>query len=204
MYNNVLIFENFVSKDSEILRVISGYAKGRKLLTPPNMDTRPTSDRVKEAVFSIIQNHIMGSTFLDLFSGTGQIGIEALSRGASDCVFVDNSKESIAIINKNIEAASQVIPDINCKVLCADIADAIPKLKKAGLFNIIFMDPPYDSDLVEKALINIYDSNILHPDGFVIIEKPESKDINIPNMFNILNQKKYGSTSILIVKTEDV
>ena len=124
------------------MRVITGTARGRKLREPSGMDIRPTTDVVKEAVFNIIQFDIEGRRVLDLFAGTGQLGIEALSRGAADCVFVDESREAVSIVKENLA---------KCRFTAKVVqTDSIGYLRGAGKFDMIFLDPPYDSDMLDR------------------------------------------------------
>lgn len=181
------------------MRVISGLAKGHKLLSPTGLETRPTTDRIKEAVFSIIHNDLYGVSFLDLFSGTGAIGIEALSRGAKSCTFVDKSKSSTEIINKNINQVSKSIKNPNCKVLNLNVYDALDNLKN-NKFDIIFMDPPYNENIINNVLKIIFKNNFLSSNGFIIIE--QSKDSPLPDEenLNIIKVKNYGLTTIIFMK----
>ena len=181
------------------LRVISGSARGHKLVSPTGLNIRPTTDRVKEAVFSMMQEDIMGSDFLDLFSGTGAIGIEALSRGAKSCTFVDSSRESIEVIDKNIKHVSKAIENLNYKILSQDICVAVNSLKSKS-FDIIFMDPPYDKEVIDGVLKNIFDNDILKEDGFIVIEQSKNKNLPSENEFKIFKTKNYGLTTIIIMK----
>ena len=132
------------------MRVISGKARGLKLNTPKNEDVRPTTDRVKESLFNMINSYIMESEVLDLFAGTGSLGIECLSRGAKSCTFVDISKESIDIVKSNIKKARVESESI---ILNLDFKTAIDKLKlQNSKFDIIFMDPPYYKNMFIEAL----------------------------------------------------
>lgn len=126
------------------MRVITGTARGRKLRTPENYDIRPTTDVVKEAIFNIVQFDVEGRRVLDLFAGTGQLGIEALSRGAASCVFIDSDKAAAAIVRDNLKACG-----LEGQVLQAD---AIGYLDSCGKFDLIFIDPPYDSGLYDGVL----------------------------------------------------
>lgn len=144
------------------MRVISGEYRGRRLLEPAGRDVRPTTDQVKEAVFNIIQFDIEGRRALDLFAGTGQMGIEALSRGARECVFVDSSRESLRLVRENLHrcgAAAQIIQ-----------SDAIGYLRRRERFDLIFIDPPYDSDLAEQAVEAVKEFDILSKGGIMIVE----------------------------------
>ena len=126
------------------MRVITGTARGRKLLEPSGMDIRPTADVVKEAVFNIIQFDIEGRRVLDLFAGTGQLGIEALSRGAAECVFVDESAKAVKLVRENLS---------RCKLQGRVMqVDALACLSRGEKYDIIFLDPPYDTTLLDKCL----------------------------------------------------
>ena len=127
------------------MRVITGSCRGKKLKTLESLDTRPTTDMVKEAVFSIIQFDVPASSVLDLFAGSGQMGIEALSRGASHCVFVDSNPEAVAIVKDNVDSCGF---NKESRVLCMDSLEYL-KVAKAGL-DIVFIDPPYRMGIVER------------------------------------------------------
>lgn len=178
------------------MRVISGSARGKKLLCIEGNDVRPTLDRVKESVFNMIAFDLPDAKVLDLFSGSGALGIEALSRGASHCVFTDSAKQSIGVTTKNLEATKflEQATVINC--------DSIDYIKKTNeIFDIIFIDPPYESDLYQRSLDEIKSSKILAEDGFIVLEydselsQPFSTD-----HFEIVKDKKYGRVKILIMK----
>ena len=181
------------------MRVISGKVRGLKLNTPQNEDVRPTTDRVKESLFNMISPYIMESSVLDLFAGTGSLGIECLSRGAEKCVFVDISKDSIAITKSNIKKARVENESI---VLNVDFKDAISKLKiQKSKFDIIFMDPPYYKNMFIDALKKIDDADLLNEDGIIVIEH-DSKD-EFPENIGRLDKskaKKYGSTTLTFYK----
>lgn len=144
------------------MRVISGSLRGRKLKTPENYDVRPTTDNVKESIFNIIQFDIEGRRVLDLFAGTGQLGIECLSRGADSAVFVDQSRESVRIIGENLKACGLSAPVLQ--------QDALSFLKGCGGFDLIFIDPPYDSGLYEPVLEVINSVDILSDGGIIVCE----------------------------------
>ncbi len=146
------------------MRVITGTARGRKLKTPENYDIRPTTDKVKEAMFNIIQFQIEGARVLDLFAGTGQLGIEALSRGAEECVFVDRSPEALKIVGENLRTTRL---EARAKTVRMD---SVAYLDRARGFDIILMDPPYAGDLLEKALNLIGRFDILNKNGIMICE----------------------------------
>lgn len=141
------------------MRVISGKARGKKLIAPTNINTRPTLDRVKEAMFNKIQFDLKDATCLDLFAGTGALGIEALSRGASKTAFCDESKDAIRIIKKNIEITNNLD---NAIIIHKDYNLALEELKHKDIkFDIVFLDPPYKTNLAILALQKIIMSNLL-------------------------------------------
>ncbi len=180
------------------MRVISGSARGLKLKAPDGLDTRPTIDRIKESLFNIIANDLYDIDFLDIYSGSGGIGIEALSRGAKCAVFVDFSKESIDVIENNIKAAR--FAEKAC-VMKSDVFDAILKLgHQKRKFDIIFMDPPYKKGLVEKSLSAIFNADILTKDGFIIAEQAaEEPDINVDG-FYVFRVKKYNKIKMSFIE----
>lgn len=144
------------------MRVITGSARGRKLKTPEDYDIRPTTDNVKESVFNIIQFDIPGRRVLDLFAGTGQLGIECLSRGAAEAVFIDKSRQAVNIVKDNLRTCA-----LKGTVLQTD---AIDYIKRCGKFDIIFVDPPYDSDLYEPVLKTVNLVDILSDGGIIVCE----------------------------------
>ena len=171
------------------MRVISGSAKGRKLKTPHGMDVRPTADSVKEAVFNIIRDEIAGRRVLDLFAGSGQMGIEALSRGAREAVFVDSSVTSLKLVKENLDLCG-----FNGKTVKED---ALKYLQRAEPFDLIFLDPPYDSEYYEKVLEKIKLFDILTDGGIIIVEA--RKERKLPDMeypFKMLKEYQYGSVKI--------
>lgn len=177
-----------------ILRVISGKYKGKKLLGFDTIGTRPTMDRVKESLFGTIQNHIKNSVFLDLFAGSGSIGIEALSNGAGKCYFVDNGKDILKILNNNLNGIT------NSVVINKDYIQALNYFKNENIkFDIIYIDPPYHLNLANKALTLIKKLEILKPNGIVIIEYEGEL---IEDLYPLLKNKKYGKTNIKILKNE--
>ena len=172
------------------MRVITGSARGRKLKALEGMDVRPTSDKVKEAIFSIIQFDLPGANVLDLFAGSGQLGIEALSRGASHCVFVDKSAASIGIVRENVTATGFIK---SSRILNMDSLDYL-KTAKSGL-DIALLDPPYRMGLIEKALPLLYPKM---NEGAIVICEHES-ELALPDElggFSLLKRYKYGNISL--------
>ncbi len=151
------------------MRVITGSARGRRLKEPSNYDIRPTTDKVKESMFNILQFRLENASVLDLFAGTGQLGIEALSRGAAQCVFVDRSSEAIRIVGENLRATGL---EDRARVVRAD---SLEYLETARGFDIILMDPPYAQELLEKALNIIGRFDILNKNGIIICESDKTR-----------------------------
>jgi len=181
------------------MRVISGSAARRKLYTPEGMDVRPTTDRIKETLFNILAPDIADTEFLDLFSGSGQIGIEAISRGAKKAVFVDNSSISIGCLKKNLD-----ITGFNDKaeVLRMDAASAVGRLASSGKkFDIIFMDPPYEKGIEEEVIYAIGRTGIMKEDGMIIVEASSRTGFDYidETPFEITREKKYGSNKHLFI-----
>ena len=147
------------------MRVITGIARGRRLKEPNGMETRPTTDRVKEGIFSSIQFEVEGRKVLDLFGGTGQMGIEALSRGAAHCTFVDLQKQAVAIIRENVNSTG--FADQGTVIQ----GDALAYLSRCReKFDLIFLDPPYESGLLEKAMELITTIDIVSENGIIVCE----------------------------------
>ena len=171
------------------MRVISGSARGKMLEAVPGMDTRPTTDRVKESIFNILQFRVIGANMLDLFAGTGQMGIEALSRGAQKAVFVDESPKAISVIMKNIAAAR--VKD-RAEVVRGDFEQALGRLK-GQKFEIVFLDPPYGGELLNDALKSVELFDILSPDGIIICESSVGDTVVCPESFAVTKTYKYGT-----------
>lgn len=173
------------------MRVITGSARGRKLKTPEDYDIRPTTDNVKESVFNIIQFDIQGRRVLDLFAGTGQLGIECLSRGAAEAVFVDHSRQAVGIVKDNLRSCG-----LNGTVLQAD---ALEFLRRGGKYDIIFVDPPYDSNLYEPVLKTVNLVDILSDGGIIICETRREKilpDMELP--YKKGREYSYGKVKISV------
>lgn len=177
-----------------MMRVITGSARGRRLETLAGDDvTRPTAESVKEALFSMIQFDIEGKRVLDLFAGSGQLGIEALSRGARFCTFVENNKNAKSIVEKNIAACR--FENISQVVMC----DSVVFSSRKGSFDIVFLDPPYHKGLIEKCLPNLADA--VSEDGIIACET--SKDEALPEevgKFKIYRERVYGKTKLTLYR----
>jgi 16S rRNA (guanine(966)-N(2))-methyltransferase RsmD len=178
------------------MRVVSGAARGVLLFSPRDAKTRPTSDFVKESLFNIIRDDVRGANFLDLFAGSGAVGIEALSRGAASATFVDVSQKCADLVRRNLEktrlgAGATVIK-----------GDALLVLKKlAGPFDIIFLDPPYfEKGFVEKTVKKICDKDILEDSGYIILEM--SRAVTPPKFdgLEVFNEREYSGTRLVFMK----
>lgn len=175
------------------MRVISGKYRGKNLIGFDIDGTRPTMDRVKESLFGIIQNHIKESIVLDLFAGSGSLGIEALSNGAKECYFFDKNIELINIIKKN------TIGITGTHIMKSDYKNSLELLKNSNIkFDVIFLDPPYKLNLINECLIKIYDYNLLNQGGIIVCEY-ENENINT-DKYELIKEKKYGSKNIKIYK----
>lgn len=182
------------------MRVISGKARGKKLKSLEGMNTRPTLDRVKEALFNIIQFDIENKVFLDLFAGSGAIGIEAISRGAKSVTFCDNSAEAIKIINTNIKETRSTQ---QARVINKDYKEALKYLAQNGeKFDIIYLDPPYKTEFANKAVEEITKLNLLSKNGIIIIETDdEKKEEEIINEgIEIFDKRKYGRAILIFIR----
>ena len=180
------------------MRVITGSARGVQLKTPEGMQTRPTTDRVKEALFSIIHFDIPGAKVLDLFGGTGQLGIEALSRGASEAVFVDAREDACKIIRENLKRTKL---ETKGKVLRADYLDYLKRSRDS--FDIILLDPPYAEVFLENSLKTITEIDILRTGGIIVAERPLGKELpwDFPG-FTRSKDYKYGNTLLTLYRRD--
>ncbi len=178
------------------MRVITGKARGVQLKTPEGLTTRPTTDRVKEALFSIIQFEIPGAAVLDLFGGTGQLGIEALSRGAKSAVFVDAGEPACRLIRENLKRTRM---EGEGKVIRSDYMDYLKRCREK--FNIIFLDPPYAEVFLENALKCITEIDILQTGGIIVAERPVGKELPWEfEGFQRSRDYKYGKTLLTLYR----
>lgn len=183
------------------MRVISGSARGKKLVTLEGLATRPTLDRVKEAVFNILQFDLKDKNILDLFSGSGALAIEALSRGAKRAVLCDFSSKAVDIINKNLEATRL---KERAEVINKDYIEALKILNnKDEKFDIIFLDPPYKTDFIIRSIELIITYNLLQENGIIVAEtddKNRVEQIKGINNIEIYNIRKYGKKEIIFIR----
>ena len=180
------------------MRVISGTARGALLKTPEGLATRPTADRVKEALFSIIQFDLPGASVLDLFGGTGQLGIEALSRGAKNAVFVDESEKACRLIKENLKRTNFLETS---KVYRSDYAAFLKNCTEK--FDIIFLDPPYAEVFLENSLNLITEIDILQSGGIIVTERPLGKEL-LCSFSDLQRSKdyKYGKTLLTLYRKQ--
>lgn len=181
------------------MRVITGTARGRRLLELEGMETRPTTDRVKEGVFSALQFDIEGRRVLDLFAGTGQMGIECLSRGAASAVFVDRRKDAFELVKKNLALTG--LSD-RARVVNGDSLEFLKCTKES--FDLVFLDPPYASGLQEQALERLAAPgfDILAPYGIIVAEHPADRILSVPASCRLRRTYRYGKIAVTLFRRE--
>ena len=182
------------------MRIISGIARGSRLVTLEGIETRPTLDRVKEPLFSIIQMYIKDANVLDLFAGSGALGLEALSRGAKSAVLTDISEKAINVINQNVQKTKLEDKVI---VLHQSYDEALKQMaSEKQEFDVIFLDPPYTSGLLEDAIREILEYNLLSKEGIIVVETDmESELQKIQNIgLHIKDIRKYGRVMLLFLE----
>jgi 16S rRNA (guanine966-N2)-methyltransferase len=177
------------------MRIISGEFRGRRLHPPKGDRIRPTIDRVREAVFNIVAEKVPGAKVLDLFAGTGAMGLEALSRGAQFCFFVDNGTEAVRLIRENVQLCAA---DSRSRIIQTPVSTAIGRLRsEQALFDLIFMDPPYGKGYIEKTLQII--GPLAGNDALVVAEQHVKDSLPmVPATWQKERERKYGDTLILV------
>ena len=172
------------------MRIIAGKARRLPLKTLPGKDTRPTTDRIKETLFNMLAPELEGAYFLDLFAGSGQIGLEAVSRGSAYCVFVDNNKKACEVIRDNMEFTK--LAD-QCMLMNTDVLTALRQLEGKYRFDLIFMDPPYNQNLEPDILQYLSQSSIMKDDALIIVEADEHTDFSFVKElgYSMLKEKIY-------------
>lgn len=183
-----------------MMRIITGRAKGIRLETLKGDNTRPTAERAKEAVFSMLQFDLEGREVLDLYAGSGQMGLEAVSRGAASATFVDKSKDAVGVISKNIEK-TKLSP--YCRVLCSDATDFIKATRGRRKFDIIFIDPPYALHAVPDTLSALMGADMLKGTSIIVAESEEAdvfeKRPELKEKFEVLRCAKYGVAHVTVL-----
>lgn len=183
------------------MRIIAGKAKGRKLIPPATLETRPTLDRVKEAMFSTIQGYIMDAVVVDVFAGTGSLGLEAASRGAKEVYLVDKSQTTFPLLKENVNSLK--FGDF-CFPLNMDSYDALKSLKSKGKrFDIIFIDPPYCKEMIPEAMKLIVDGEMLAEDGIIVTKIDSIEEIYEGyEKIRLTKSKRYGNTTVCFYKEQ--
>lgn len=188
-----------------MMRIITGQFRGVRLDTLPGDETRPTSERVKEAVFSSIQFDIAGRRVLDLFAGSGQLGLEALSRGSGDVTFVDASPDAIAIVKRNAEKCG-VFP--SCRYAISDYRSYLRKCRDREPWDLIFIDPPYRLGAVPDALARVLDAGCAAPGCLLVCESGEPEifggNADLAARFEVVKAARYSITYITILRLAEV
>ena len=176
------------------MRIIAGTARSLPLKTIEGKDTRPTTDKTKETLFNVMQFDVPGAYFLDLFAGSGQIGLEALSRGAAYAVFVENSRKAASCIEDNIHFTKF---DKVSRLMMTDAVTAVRTLEGKYKFDIVFMDPPYNKELEKEVLITLSDSDILKDDTLIVVEASNDTDFDYLTElgYEIVKEKIYKKYS---------
>ena len=177
------------------MRIISGIRRGHKLHEFGGYDIRPTTDRVKEAIFSMIAPYIGGATVLDMFAGSGALSFEMLSRGAAHAVLIDKDKRSVDVIKKN--AVSLGFCDM-CEIVTCSSFDYVKRCNEK--FDVIFLDPPYNKGFITEALGAIAENGILSDDGIIVLESDSTDFKDEYDGLEMMKQKKYGRTYITIYR----
>ena len=186
------------------MRVIAGKARRLILKSTPGFDTRPTSDKIKETLFNILGPDIPGSRFLDLFSGTGGIGIEALSRGSSFCAFVENAPKAVRCIQENLQHTHL---EEDALVLPRNVLSAISELAlKKQMFDIVYIDPPYKAGYEEPVLAALAQAGIIHADSLIIVEADKQNNLDFleHSAFQIVRIKEYKTNKHFFLKLKDI
>ena len=185
------------------MRIISGSFRGKKILEPKDIKTRPLKDLTKESIFNIIDHsnkfnvQVVGANVLDLFSGVGSFGIECLSRGAKNVIFVENYQGALSVLKKNL---INLKCTNNYKIVEKDIYKENILLLVYEVFDIIFLDPPYRDKNLEKIFLSIKKGNILKKNGIIILHRHKNEKDLIPNNFKIVEEKKYGISKIKFIR----
>ncbi|MBS4020917.1 MAG: 16S rRNA (guanine(966)-N(2))-methyltransferase RsmD [Dethiobacter sp.] len=183
------------------MRVIAGSARGRKLKTRRGTETRPTADRVKESLFNILAPRLMGCSFLDVFAGTGGIGIEALSRGAACCVFIEKNLQCVKIIKENLSLTG--FAD-STRVIPQEVRIALSELAAGDKpFDIIFLDPPYHSPELLPVINQVCREGLLKPGGLLVVEHHFKDTFWMSQAWEIMREKRYGDTGVSFLTPAD-
>ncbi len=180
------------------MRIISGTARGRRLKEPSGREIRPTTDKVKESIFNILQFDLEGRRVLDLFAGTGQLGIEALSRGAASAVFVEKNPKALALVRENLQLSGL---GEGAEVYQADALVYLSH--NPGKFDVLLLDPPYDEGILDQALKLVFQFDILKPNGIILCESREKQMLPEPEgPYSLYRQYRYGQIKLTVFTRE--
>lgn len=179
------------------MRIISGTYRGKKLNSPTSLETRPTSDRVREMIFNVLfhnpalgASYVQGKAVLDIFAGTGALGLEAISRGASSVIFIENNSKTLPALRKNVEAL-QLSPR------CIKEQDALSLGSAPSLFDLIFLDPPYEQGLLEPILTQLFEGGWLSSNALLIIEVAKNEHFPLPSFLSLVLERQEGAARII-------
>lgn len=183
------------------MRIVGGKLRGRSICAPEGRDTRPTTDRVREAIFNRLEHgvenfNIDGSRVLDLFAGTGALGLEALSRGARHAHFIDNSDAARGVIRRNADALGLIG---QCKLWRRD-ASSLGSCAPMSPYSLVFLDPPYGKGLAERTLNSLVAGSWLAENAVVVVEEAAKVDLTLPAQLTLLNERRYGDTKVLTTR----
>ncbi len=178
------------------MRIISGTARGSKLKAPKGLTTRPTADRIKESLFNILQPHLSDKIVLDLFAGSGALGLEALSRGAQKAYFIDRDRDSLLAVKSNIEHTHQQEKAVVC---AGDVFQQLGVLKRKQVkCDLIFSDPPYHKGLTEQILLYLTEHDLINVGGFLVLEMGQDEKLpEISHLWEIWRSRNYGKTTVI-------
>lgn len=184
-----------------MMRIITGKARGTRLVSPDGDHTRPTAERTKEAVFSMLQFELSGGDVLDLFAGSGQLGLEALSRGAKTAVFCDNTKAAVEIVRCNAEK-THLLPQ--CEIVCLSHRACLERLRGKRRFQLVFLDPPYAAGLIPESLRLLLENRLLADGAKIVCESAEAEDVflsdpTLAQRFEVVRSARYGAAVVTIL-----
>lgn len=176
------------------MRIIAGQCKGKKLFSPADIQIRPTSDRMREAIFNILGDTVSDAYVLDLFAGTGALGLEALSRGAMACSFVDVSATAASLLQRNIEACRM---KEKASVYVKNATESLVFLSRTTPFTLVFIDPPYHTYDITTLLTSLHSHVLLGTDAVVVIETGSTEDVIVPkDLFELQKERRYGKSKV--------
>ena len=184
------------------MRIIAGTARSLPLKTLEGLDTRPTTDRIKETLFNMLQHDVPGANFLDLFAGSGQIGLEAVSRGAKLAVFVENNKKAAACIEENIRFTKFTN---ETKLINSDVMTALRSMEGKYEFDVVFMDPPYDNELEKRVLQQLSGSCLVNEDTLIVVEASAQTSFSYVEElgFEVFREKNYKNNRHVFIQTQE-